>query len=154
LGGFVWRIAERLMIDRARRARRTEPLLDPDAAGAAPAVEAEVPDVAAALRCGIDLLPADFAEALRLTAFSGLSQEALARRLGLSATGARSRVQRARAALRRLLADCCRFEFDRRGRVVDASDVPCGKAARPCCGDGPAAIASAPAPTPGSASGA
>jgi RNA polymerase sigma-70 factor (ECF subfamily) len=139
LGGFVWRIAERILIDRARRGRRTEPLPAESAEPAAPPAADAPPDLGGALRCGVDMLPREFGEALRLTAFDGLSQEALSKRLGLSPTGARSRVQRARGALRRLLEDCCRFEFDRRGRVVDAAP-PAGGCGTACgCGDVPAA---------------
>ena len=60
-----------------------------------------------------------YSEALLLTDYEGLSQRELATRLGLSFSSAKSRVQRAREMLRQLLLDCCHFEFDRLGRVVD-----------------------------------
>jgi RNA polymerase sigma-70 factor (ECF subfamily) len=44
----------------------------------------------------------------------------VARELGLSPSGARSRVQRARARLRRKLEACCRFGFDARGNLLEA----------------------------------
>lgn len=65
----------------------------------------------------LDLSPKQ-AEALLLTSFQGLSQTEAARRLGLSVSGMKSRVQRARAELRRRLLACCEFEMDRRGRVM------------------------------------
>ena len=43
----------------------------------------------------------------------------LGSRLGLSLSGAKSRVQRARRMLREVLLKCCRVELDRRGGVVD-----------------------------------
>ncbi|WP_420634991.1 sigma-70 family RNA polymerase sigma factor [Candidatus Palauibacter sp.] len=64
-------------------------------------------------------LPPKYAEALILTSFQGLSQVEAARRLGLSASGMKSRVQRARGLLKRRLLDCCDFELDRRGGVMD-----------------------------------
>ena len=65
----------------------------------------------------LDLSPKQ-AEALLLTSFQGLSQTEAARRLGLSVSGMKSRVQRARAELKRRLLACCEFEMDRRGRVM------------------------------------
>ena len=65
----------------------------------------------------LDLSPKQ-AEALLLTSFQGLSQTEAARRLGLSVSGMKSRVQRARAELKRRLLACCEFETDRRGRVM------------------------------------
>ena len=65
----------------------------------------------------LDLSPKQ-AEALVLTSFQGLSQAEAARRLGLSVSGMKSRVQRARSELKRRLLACCEFEMDRRGRVM------------------------------------
>ena len=64
-------------------------------------------------------LPPKYAEALLLTSFRGVSQVEAARRSGLSVSGMKSRVQRARAMLKRRLLDCCDFELDRRGGVID-----------------------------------
>lgn len=64
-------------------------------------------------------LPPKYAEALILTTFGGLTQVEAARRLGLSTSGMKSRVQRARALLKRRLLECCDFEMDRRGGVID-----------------------------------
>lgn len=75
-------------------------------------------------------LPPKYTEALLLTYFRGLSQVEAARRLGLSASGMKSRVQRARAMLKRQLMDCCDFELDRRGGVIDMRprEAACGRA--------------------------
>lgn len=64
-------------------------------------------------------LPPKYSEALILTTFGGLTQVEAARRLGLSTSGMKSRVQRARALLKRRLLECCDFEMDRRGGVID-----------------------------------
>jgi RNA polymerase sigma-70 factor, ECF subfamily len=48
-----------------------------------------------------------------------LSQQHLAEREGISLSGAKSRVQRAREKLRQLLLECCHFELDRLGRIID-----------------------------------
>jgi len=79
-------------------------------------VQAELAPSVAAM---VHALPEPYREALYLTEYQGLSQRDLATRLGLSFSGAKSRVQRAREKLRQLLLDCCHFEFDRLGRVID-----------------------------------
>lgn len=67
----------------------------------------------------VESLPAEYREALLLTDYQGLSQRELAQRLGLSYSGAKSRVQRAREKVKQMLLDCCHFEFDRNGRVIN-----------------------------------
>lgn len=63
-------------------------------------------------------LPDDYRRAIELTELEGMTQAAVAERLGLSVSGAKSRVQRGRARLRAMLLRCCEVETDRRGRVV------------------------------------
>jgi RNA polymerase sigma-70 factor (ECF subfamily) len=67
----------------------------------------------------LDQLPATYRQALQLTEFEGVTQREVATRLGLSLSGAKSRVQRARQMLREVLMTCCRVELDRRGGVVN-----------------------------------
>jgi RNA polymerase sigma-70 factor (ECF subfamily) len=67
----------------------------------------------------LDELPDPYRQALRLAEFEGATQREIASRLGLSLSGAKSRVQRARKMLRGVLLKCCRVELDRRGGVVD-----------------------------------
>ena len=49
----------------------------------------------------------------------GYSQREMAEELGLSYSGAKSRVQRGRVMLKQQLVDCCHFEFDQRGTIID-----------------------------------
>ena len=67
----------------------------------------------------LDALPEPYRQALRLAEFEGATQREVGARLGLSLSGAKSRVQRARKMLREVLLKCCRVELDRRGGVVD-----------------------------------
>jgi RNA polymerase sigma-70 factor (ECF subfamily) len=75
--------------------------------------------LARSLRAMVELLPEEYREAVILDAFESLSQKEIADRLGLSLSGAKSRIQRGREKLRDLLLACCHFEFDQRGRVID-----------------------------------
>ncbi len=75
--------------------------------------------IAASMQDLVDRLPVKYRDALALTEFEGLTQAEMAGKLGLSLSGAKSRVQRARAMLRDELLACCHFEFDRRGHVIE-----------------------------------
>lgn len=73
-------------------------------------------------RCLVPLLnelPELYRRALTLAEFEGLAQREVASRLGLSLSGAKSRVQRARRMLYEVLLECCRVERDRRGGILD-----------------------------------
>lgn len=78
----------------------------------------------------LERLSQDYREAVTLVELDGLSQQAAADRLGLSLSGMKSRVQRGRKQLKRLLDDCCLIELDRRGGVVDYE--PRGAGCDPC----------------------
>jgi RNA polymerase sigma-70 factor (ECF subfamily) len=115
---WVYQIARNAIVDHYRRSRSSAAL--PDDLAALEADEAEVErQLARSLRGMVEQLPEDYRQALVLTAFEGLTQKEVAEQLGLSLSGAKSRVQRAREKLHVMLLDCCHFEFDRRGRVID-----------------------------------
>jgi RNA polymerase sigma-70 factor, ECF subfamily len=63
-------------------------------------------------------LPTADVEALTLVDIQGVTQTEAARRLGLSVSGMKSRVQRARQRFRGIVEDCCRVHLDRRGGIV------------------------------------
>ncbi|MDQ6660673.1 MAG: RNA polymerase sigma factor SigZ [Chloroflexota bacterium] len=67
----------------------------------------------------VNSLPDNYRQALLLTEYQGFTQRELGERLGLSFSGAKSRVQRAREKLKLMLLECCHFEFDRRGKIID-----------------------------------
>ena len=70
------------------------------------------------LRPRIDELPEKYRVALILADVEGLRQKEVAKRLGLSLSGAKSRVQRARVMLGEALQACCDIEFGLDGRAV------------------------------------
>ena len=78
-------------------------------------------------------LPEAYGEALRLTEYQGLSQKALSEQLGISFSGAKSRVQRACVKIKEQLLNCCQFQFDHVGRITDyQSRRACGRSAEHC----------------------
>ncbi len=76
-------------------------------------------EIASGLMNMIEQLPEKYSHALLLVEFEGVSQKELADRLGISVSGAKSRVQRGRQMLRDILMRCCHFEFDRYGTIID-----------------------------------
>jgi RNA polymerase sigma-70 factor (ECF subfamily) len=116
---WIYQIARNLIIDFYRARRETVDLpLNLPGESELPEFDAET-SLAGSLRETIDSLSEPYREALLLTEYQGLSQVELSKRLGISISGAKSRVQRAREKLRDLILDCCHVELDRRGRVMD-----------------------------------
>ncbi|HEX2976862.1 MAG TPA: sigma-70 family RNA polymerase sigma factor [Bacteroidales bacterium] len=75
----------------------------------------------------MDNLPPEYCEALCLTEIEGISQKEYAERTGLSYSGAKSRVQRARLMLKDMMLKCCHYEFDHYGTVYGIQPKCC------CC---------------------
>ncbi len=88
-------------------------------------------EIAAGLGCIVQQLPSRYREAIELAEIQGLTQSEVGAHLGLSMSGAKSRVQRGRGKLKNLLLECCHFELDRYGNIVDyQSQHTCSE----CCG--------------------
>lgn len=112
--------------------------LDADHPASVPSVADEPVDagqfrteLAGCLRPMIDRLSADYRQAVTLVELNGMTQQAAAKRLGLSVSGMKSRVQRGRRQLKDMLEACCEIQLDgRRGvadyRVRDPQSDPCG----------------------------
>lgn len=67
----------------------------------------------------ISELPEAYGEAVRLVDLEGIPQKEAAKRIGISYSGFKSRVQRGRAMIKELIQGCCRLELDARGNVVN-----------------------------------
>lgn len=64
-------------------------------------------------------LSPDFEEAIRKTDLGKLSQKEFAEEIGISYSGAKSRVQRARQELKELFSDCCEINTDKYGNIIE-----------------------------------
>ena len=135
LAAWVYRVARSAILDHHRRRAAA------DARGALPAagafLEEEVESGAASLpetppedlrvalaACVapfLGSLPADQAEALRLTDLAGLTQAEAASRLGVPLPKLKARVQRGRRRMRAEFEACCHLGFDARGAVMEAA---------------------------------
>ncbi|MEM6732138.1 MAG: RNA polymerase sigma factor SigZ [Myxococcota bacterium] len=121
LSAWSYRIARNVVADYYRAPGREEPApvddwLDESELEQDPR---ENQMVGAWVRAFIEALPPKYREAVILSDVEGLTHAEVADRLGLSVSGAKSRVQRGREKLRALLARCCTVEFDAFGNVVD-----------------------------------
>jgi RNA polymerase sigma-70 factor (ECF subfamily) len=144
LGAWIGTVARNVLADHGRARGRPDAGAGDVEAGDALSEEAQAEAsggdgarltaaVAGWIEAFLARLEPEDAAILRAVELEGRAQVDVARELGLSASGARSRVQRARARLRRALEACCRFAFDRRGNLTDVVRRP-GNA---CDCDGP-----------------
>jgi RNA polymerase sigma-70 factor (ECF subfamily) len=122
LESWIYQITRNLIIDHYRSHRQPMTSLDTKEALDLPE---DLPDddivseLLPCVRAMVLALPDQDRQALILTEYQGLTQKELGERLGLSFSGAKSRVQRAREKLRQMLLTCCHFELDRRGHVMN-----------------------------------
>ncbi len=120
LESWLFQVTRNAIADHYRTARPQAELPE-----SLPAPAPEEPDtadeLAASIREMLCSLPPGDRQALELADLQGLTQAQLAARLGISLSGAKSRVQRARRKLKEAFLDCCHFEFDRYGRVIDST---------------------------------
>jgi len=74
----------------------------------------------------INKLPNHYREALLITEFQDISQKELAEKLGISYSGAKSRVQRGKEKLKELILECCPYESDAYGNIIHSESSDCG----------------------------
>jgi RNA polymerase sigma-70 factor (ECF subfamily) len=92
--------------------------------------------IAATLRPFIHGLPEPYREALLLAELEGLPYPLLAKGLGISISGVKSRVQRGRRLLGEALERCCAIAIDVRGTPVACELKMDGVAPPDCCSGG------------------
>jgi RNA polymerase sigma-70 factor (ECF subfamily) len=121
LESWVYQITRHAIIDYYRSRKPVVTLEEPEVL----LLPEELPDddivseLFPSVRVMVNNLPELDRQALVLTEYQGLTQKEFAERVGLSFSGAKSRVQRAREKLKQQLLACCHFEVDRRGHVIN-----------------------------------
>ena len=121
---WLYQIARNTLVDYYRARQPAVPVPETLAVDDEPAESDATTQIAASLTNMVECLPDKYRRALLLSEFEGLTQQEVGERLGLSLSGAKSRVQRGRDLLRAALLDCCHFEFDREGRMIDYTPRP------------------------------
>jgi RNA polymerase sigma-70 factor (ECF subfamily) len=118
LESWVFQIVRHAIAD-YHRAQRPHAVLPEELVAPDDEEEPAARGLSASINGMITALPEPYREALILTEYGGLTQQQLATRSGISLSGAKSRVQRAREKLKQLLLDCCHIELDRRGGIIN-----------------------------------
>jgi len=119
LQSWVYQITRNTIIDYYRSRKEQEPLSESLVLPVAPDQPEAAQELLPSVRLFIECLPEIYRQPLLLSDFEGLTQQEIADRLGLSLSGAKSRVQRARDKLKDLFLDCCHFELDRTGNILE-----------------------------------
>lgn len=114
---WLYEVARNAMADRLRLARAMVEL--PEDLSVAVTEAAVVDSLAACLPRVLSELSPEDREVITLCDLERLPQEEYARRKGLSRSGAKSRVQRARKRLRAQLMQACQVRLDADGQVSD-----------------------------------
>src|SRR5258708_19583646 len=121
LGSWIYQITRNAIVDSYREPRPAATLESPEVLE----LPSELPDddvvseLLPCVRAMVRNLPELDRQALGLTEYQGLTQKEFAGRLGLSFSGAEARVQRAPEKLKQQPLECCHFELDRRGHILD-----------------------------------
>jgi RNA polymerase sigma-70 factor, ECF subfamily len=73
----------------------------------------------------INQLPEKYKVALQLTEFQDISQKDLAEKLNISYSGAKSRVQRGKEKLKEMILNCCAYQSDVYGNLMEVDRKNC-----------------------------
>lgn len=125
-GGWVYRIANSAIVDRARHRSRAPRTGDTDDVAARDLPPTSVvpeddlqSDLGECVALFVSRLASPYREAVTLTELQGLTQREAAEMLGVSLSGLKSRVQRGREKIRNMFEECCQISVDCRGRVIE-----------------------------------
>lgn len=138
---WLYRSARNAVIDHYRT-RRVHGTLDDEDAWPDPDTFDDGPndatrELARCLQPMLEGLPAPARDALTRVDLEGQTHQQAAAELGLSVSGMKSRVQRARRQLRDVLQQCCTVRLDRTGAVAGyrpTGQSACGRGASTPCG--------------------
>lgn len=126
LAAWLFRIARNAIVDEYRRAGDNREVLEAapgerlvNDVGDLTDAETVQRELANCLRPLLDDMSPAYRRALQLTDLDGVTQVAAAEQEGISVSGMKSRVQRARKQLAELLTRCCALTLDARGLPLD-----------------------------------
>jgi RNA polymerase sigma-70 factor (ECF subfamily) len=133
LKAWLYRITNNTIIDFYRRDKQFLPLAD---VGDKLVVEDKLLDmndeIAVCLQPFLRDLPDKYRRPLELFEFAGMKHKEIAKKLNISLSGSKSRILRAKKKLKEVLTECCEFEFDNYGHIVDYREKRTDKCTKAC----------------------
>ena len=115
---WIYQITRNAIIDHYRSHKTMEKLPETLTALEPEPFDTVRQEIASCIMPMIQTLPDNYRQALMLSEIEGLTQKEVAKKQGVSLSGAKSRVQRGRSMIKDMLLGCCHFEFDRQGNVI------------------------------------
>ena len=119
LESWLYQLSRNTIIDYYRSRKQTLALPPGLAQEDSEPNEQAMQELEACLRPMIEQLPEHYREALILSELDGKTQHDVSIQQNISLSGAKSRIQRGRALLKGMLYQCCQFEFDQQGNIID-----------------------------------
>lgn len=116
---WLYQIASNVIADHFRALKKEEKYLGQLEESGQSEVETMQEEAAACIRPLLKGLPESYALPLQWADLDGVSQQAVADRLGISLSGAKSRVQRAREKLKALILECCHVSLNQQGQLLN-----------------------------------
>ncbi len=117
--GWIYQITRNAIIDHYRAQHKMQELPEELSVSEPELSDKARQDIDNCLMPMIGNLPDIYREAVMLSEIEGQTQKEVAEKIGISVSGTKSRVQRGRAMVKDMLFDCCKFEFDHQGNVMD-----------------------------------
>jgi len=118
---WLYRIAHNLIVDYFRGANKCSLIenINEISVPVAPEQENYNKETAECLLKLLEYLPDTYKEAIIESDYNGEKQSQLGRKWGLSNSGSKTRIQRARKKLKAVLLSCCEVQSDNAGNIID-----------------------------------
>jgi len=118
---WLYKIAYNLIVDYYRGANKYSLIEDINkiSVPVTPEQENYNKETAECLLNLVEYLPATYKEAIIESDYKGKKQSILGRKWGLSNSGSKTRIQRARKKLKAVLLNCCEVKLDNAGNIIE-----------------------------------
>jgi RNA polymerase sigma-70 factor (ECF subfamily) len=130
--GWVFQIANNLVMDHFRAAKKEGGEITQEQVAEEEAPNEFLSETISDMLKMMDDLPGEYCDALCSTELDGMKMADYAVKAGISYTAAKTRIFRAKKMLKDAMMNCCHYQFDKYGTIVDISPKACCC----CCDEG------------------
>lgn len=120
---WLYRMVKNMMVDYFRSLKHTSEI--DDSISEETISEPIIENVASSIRFFINQLDEPLRKLMILSELKGYSQIEISKELNIPYSTIKSRIQKGRHLVKEMLLDCCHYEFDRRGTVIDYECKKC-----------------------------